>query len=263
MNQSRFIAIAVGILLMAACNSEKKVTTYEDLYKEQALTILVAPAQDNAKRPQVKTTQDQVLCDELTQAAVYMRQSCIIPLVDQGYYVIPPLSGDVILNKLGMGYRQLMMDDIKKLNTDYGIDAVLLLSVHKWQQFETNEIIVFTEYTLRSTKTGLELMHTWVRGVKLQPVDVKGEPVELAADNAFIRLTGLESPIAHRCILMDQMSDFVLRSLPTSASRWMYQHDRYTSANPAFYGFVMNPDGSVERSEYNEDAFGNECFTTD
>lgn len=263
MKQHSLIAIVACLLLLTACHSEKKIATYEDLYKEQALTILVAPVQDNAKRPQVKTSQDILTGEEFTKAATYLRQSCINPLVGQGYYVIPPLSSDIILNKLGKTYRQLMMDDIKVLNTDYGIDAVLLLSIHKWQQFETNEIIVFVEYTLRSTKTGLELMHTWVRGVKLQPVDVKGDPIELAADNAFIRLTGMESPLAHRCILMDQMSDFVLRSLPTSASRWMYQHDRYTSANPAFYGFTMNPDGSVERSEYNEDAFGNECFTTD
>ena len=138
---------------------------------------------------------------------------------------------------------------------------MLLTAIHKWQQPEINEIVVYTEYTLRSTKSGVELMHVWVRGDKMQPVDVKGDPVELSTDQAFIDRSGMGSKLAHRCILLEQMSDFALRNLPTSISRWHFQHDRYISSNPVFYSFTINPDGSIERSDYSEDAFGNECFT--
>jgi hypothetical protein len=156
---------------------------------------------------------------------------------------------------------QLMLDNITDLNNQYGVDAILLVAIHKWMEPEVNEVVVFAEFTLRSVKSGLELMHTWVRGDKLQPVDDKGDPIELAADLAFIKTTEMKPRLAHRCLLLQGMSDFALRNMPTSASRWMFKQDQYTSANPNFYSFLMNTDGSIEREKYNEDAFGNECFT--
>ena len=252
--------IAVATLLLCSCKGEKRIATYEDLYKEQPFVIMLAPTQDNAQRILPKTTQDQVLNDELTIAAQFVRQTAAKPLVDQGYYLLAPLTTDMLMDTLKMDYRQLADTEIKSLSSTYGIDAVLLIAIHKWQEPEVNEVVVYAEYTLRSTKTGMELMHTWVRGSKMQPVDVKGAPVELSTDNEFINRTGFNSRLAHRCILLEAMSDFVLRSLPTSASRWYFQHDQYVSANPQFYGFVINPDGSIARSEYNQEAFGNECF---
>ena len=248
------------MLLLSSCKSEKRIATYEDLYKEQPFTVMLAPTQDNAQRILPKTTQDQILNDELTIAAQFVRQTVAKPLVDQGYYPLAPLATDVLMDTIKLDYREFATTDLKELATRYGIDAVLLVAIHKWQEPEVNEVVVYAEYTLRSTKTGMELMHTWVRGSKMQPLDAKGVPAELSTDMEFINRTGFNSRLAHRCILLEAMSDFVLRGLPTSASRWYFQHDQYVSANPQFYGFTITPDGSIARSEYNEDAFGNECF---
>lgn len=261
MPRIKYLLPLVALLLAVSCKSEKKVTTYNELYREKPVTILVAPVQDNAKRPMVKTTQDRVLNDELTAAAHYMRQTLSYPLSSQGYYATAPLTSDILVEKLGLDYNKLMNADISMLHSSYGIDAVLLTAIHKWQQPEINEIVVYTEYTLRSTKSGLELMHTWVRGNKIQPVDVKGEPAELPDDIAFMERNEMDSRLAHMCILVEQMTDFALRNIPTSVSRWHFQHDQYIPSNPAFYSFTINPDGSIERSQYSEDAFGNECFT--
>lgn len=261
MTRMKYLLPLVVMLLAVSCKSEKKVTTYNELYQEKPVTILIAPVKDDAKRPMVKTTQDKVLNDELSAAAHYMRQTLSYPLSSQGYYATAPLASDLLLEQLGLDYNKLMNADITMLHSTYGIDAVLLTAIHKWQQPEINEIVVYTEYTLRSTKSGVELMHVWVRGDKMQPVDVKGEPVELSTDQAFIDRSNMGSNLAHRCILLEQMSDFALRNLPTSISRWHFQHDRYISSNPVFYSFTINPDGSIERSDYSEDAFGNECFT--
>lgn len=261
MHKIKFILPFIALTLLLSCKSEKKVTAYNDLYQEKPVSILIAPVQDNAKRINPKTTQDEIVNEELSEAAHFMRQTLSIPLASQGYYPTAPLTSDIILQKIGKDYRQLMLDNIKDLYTSYGIDAVLLVAIHKWQQPEVNEIVVYAEYTLRSTKSGLELMHTWVRGSKIQPVDVKGDPVELTTDNEFMKLNQLDSRLAHKCILLQQMSDFALRNIPTSVSRWHFQHDQYISSNPVFYSFTINPDGSLERSQYSEDAFGNECFT--
>lgn len=257
----KHIAPLFALLLVLSCNSEKKLTTYSGLYEEKPVNILIGPVQDNAKRINAKTSQDEVMNEELTAVAHYMRQTLSAPLTSQGYYTTTPLASDEILKQTGLSYKQLMNDNIGILNSQYGIDAVLLVAIHKWQQPEINEIVVFAEYTLRSTKSGLELMHTWVRGSKMQPVDAKGDPVELSTDNQFMQQNEMDSRLAHKCILLQQMSDFVLRNIPTSVSRWHFQHDRYIPSNPVFYSFVINPDGSLERSNYSEDAFGNECFT--
>ena len=261
MKQYRIIIPILIILAFVSCKSPKKIATYEDLYKERPITILVAPVQDNAKRLVVKTKQDEVLNDELVQAAHFMRQSTTEPLVNMGYYPLAPLASDVILEKYGKNYRQLSLDGLTELHNKYGIDAVLLVAIHKWEEPEVNEVVVYAEYTLRSTHTGLELMHTWVRGSKMQPVDVKGDPIELTTDNEFINKNGVNNRLAHRLLLLQGMSDFVLRGLPTSSNRWMFEHDRNMPANPTYYNYVIMPDGSIERNNYSEDAFGNECFT--
>lgn len=252
------ILLATILLLSSSCKSEKRIATYEELYKEQPFVIMMAPTQDNAQRPLPKTTQDQVLNDELSIAAQFVRQTIDKPLVDQGYYPLAPLATDILIDTIKMDYQQLSNGDIRNLASSYGIDAVLLIAIHKWQEPEVNEVVVYAEYTLRSTKTGTELMHTWVRGSKMQPLDAKGIPAELSTDIEFINRTGFNSRLAHRCLLLEAMSDFVLRSLPTSASRWYFQHDQYVSANPSFYSFSIFPDGSIERSKFNEDAFGHE-----
>ena len=252
---------AILLLALTGCKGEKKIVTYEDFYKETPVNILIGPVEDNARRPIAKTSQDELLGGDLTAAAIYLRQCLADPLLAQGYYTLAPMASDIIVKTINMDYRQLRDQDIKHLGTKYGIDAVLLTAIHKWQQPEINEVVVYVEYILRSTKTGQDLMHTWVRGRKLQPVDTHGEPVELSTDAAFIERNGTESRQAHRYILLQQMSDFALRNLPTSASRWYFQHDRYTPATPAYYGFEIGTDGAIEQTTYTEDAFGNECFT--
>ena len=254
------ILVATTLMLLCSCKSEKRIATYEDIYKEQPFVIMLAAPRDSAQRLLPKTTQDQVQNDELTIAAQFVRQTAAKPLADQGYYVLAPLVTDVLADTIKMNYHQLANADIKALSTQFGIDAVLLIAIHKWQEPEANEVVVYAEYTLRSTKTGMELMHTWVRGSKLQPLDAKGNPTELSTDMEFIGRTGFSNRLAHRCLLLEAMSDFVLRSLPTSAGRWYFQRDQYVPANPTFYGFTIFPDGSIERSQLNEEVFANDSF---
>lgn len=261
MSRIKSIITILALFILCGCQGTKNVETYETLYKEQPLTILLAPVQDNTKRPLPKTTQDQVANDQFDAAAHYLRQSLSAPLVDLGYYVIAPLASDVIISQTNKDYRSLMNGDLKELSTRYGIDAVLLAAIHKWEKPEENEIVVYVEYTLRSTKTGQELSHNWVRGRKFQPVDTKGNPIELATDIDFLTLTEFDTPLAHRCILLERMSDFVLRQMPNSASRWYFKHDQYIPSAPAYYRYDIMHDGSIEQSLYSEDAFGNECFT--
>ena len=131
MTTHRLLIPLIALLLFASCKSEKKITAYEDLYKEQPVSILTVAVQDNAPRPAAKTTQDEVLNDEYKAAAVFLRQTLAAPLAAQGYYTLAPLTCDVILEKVGKNYRQLQLDGLKDLHSRYGIDAVLLVAIHK------------------------------------------------------------------------------------------------------------------------------------
>ena len=47
--------IFLALLLIISCKSEKKVTTYEELYKEQPFTILIVPTPNARKKRAPKT----------------------------------------------------------------------------------------------------------------------------------------------------------------------------------------------------------------
>lgn len=265
----RIWIILLGALIMPlafqGCKAVKKAVSYEDVYKEQPVTVYVAPFKDNTALELVRTSREKAYNDELRAAALYMRQTIAEPLLTQGYYVLTPLASEVIaMQDSAASYKDLMNGDIKRYSTLYGVDAILLVQLHKWAKPEVNELVVYVEYTLRSTKTGVELMHTWVKGTKMQPVGVKGEPMLLASDRTFMQTMGMDEEseeLAMRCILLEQMSDFVLRNLPTSRELRQYKRDQYTPAFPAYYGFVYDINGEIEQTQLTEDSFGNDCFT--
>ena len=138
-----FLVLSSSLLLLLCCKSEKKMSSYDDLYKEKPVTVLVAPVQDNTKPLQAKTTQDKLFNDELHAAACYLQQTVAEPLIAQGYYTPAPLASEAIMGRINKDYKQLMRDDLKELSAQYGIDAVLLVAIHKWQEPEINEIVVY------------------------------------------------------------------------------------------------------------------------
>lgn len=257
----RLTLLLVAAMLMASCKAPSKALLYEKIYNETPVHILVAEVQDNSFRKLEKTPQDEVENKLLDSAALFMRSTLIAPLYSRGYDTVSAIDSSVTFRSIPLSNRELRDGDIGVLGSKYGFDAVLLTYLHKWQRPGTNEVVVFAEYILRSTKSGYDLMHTWVRGDKMQPVDTHGEALPLSTDTKFIHLTAMQPDLAYRCILLRDMSTFVLRNLPTSASKWYFKKDRYFSAAPEYYGFNILVDGSFEQSKYSEDEFGTSCFS--
>lgn len=81
MNRFHLYIVALAMLLIVSCKSEKNVASYEVLYKESPATILIGPIQDNAKRADVKTKQDEVFNAELSDAATFMQQTLADPML--------------------------------------------------------------------------------------------------------------------------------------------------------------------------------------
>ncbi len=249
--------------LMTGCKHEQKLATYGELYKEAPTTIYIAPIQDVAPRPDQNvphpTMNDKMLAMEMDLAGKYLYQTIATPLIQQGYYVVPSLAATQIANQETRDYRQLRNGDISDYDSLYNIDALLFVTIHKWAM-EEGGVIAYLEYTLRSTKTGTDLLHCWAKGYKRTGTNFKGEPIPLKSDTDFSIDMNLSDSETLRCILLKQVSHLVLHNIPTSASKRQFKDDRYHPANPNYMYIFCNENGEVESLPITMEKFEVECF---
>lgn len=259
MKRSLIPFLLCAIVLFGACKSEKKITKYSGIFTEKPLTIFLAPLQDNAPRKGNTYQKDIAFNNEIGTAAVYLYQTLPSALTNQGYYVIGPESSEQIIASTEHNFKHLRDMDISEYSTRFGIDAILLTTIHRWMD-KNGEWTVFLEYQLRSTKSNSDLLHTWVKATKQIPLNTKGDPVALHSDQTFARKMNLDNGSAQRCLLVEKVNDYVLRNLPLSASSSRYEKDRYIHANDAFFTYYFTIDGQIEIEKSGLEAFEQECF---
>lgn len=260
MKKAQLYIVATLITLVAAgCKSEKKGTYYSDIYAEKPVTVYIAPVEDQMERKVEKYPKDIAYNNELNAATQYFYQTMAHPLVNHGYYVIGPAASRQIAEQYPRTFKQLKDDDLAVFANRYGVDAVLVTTIHKWKE-ENGRWIVFLEYRLRSTKSNTELMHKWVMAVKEVPTNLKGDPQILKQDKDFAELMDFDNGTAQRCFLVEKVNDYVLRNIPISASRRQFEDDRYKSASDTYVRYTWNENGqsdvqpcSIE--EYEQGAF--------
>lgn len=257
------ISIILAVLaasLFASCKSEKKLTYYSDIYAEKPTTIYVAPINDRAARRPDKYEKDKAYNLEVDAASAYLRQTISQPLVSQGYYVVGPLAAAQIAKNETRSYRQLVKTDLSSYYNDYGVDAVLFTTIHRWKE-GNGTWTVYVEYILRSTKTYAELMHTWVEASKVIFTDMKKDPVPMRADRLFAKRLDISVDAAQRCILVANTNHVVLKDLPISSSRRQFETDQYLGSNSAYIRLTCNETGDVETAPMSMEAFEDACFT--
>lgn len=257
MKRSTIIAILIAVL-MAGCKSEKKISSYEDIYSERPTVIYLAPINDKAERKVEKYPTDIAYNNEINTAKAYLYQTLSAPLLNNGYYVIGPVASEQVAQDKNLTPKQLRNGDLKAFNSEYGIDAVLIVTLHKWKD-ENGKKTAFLEYQLRSTKTNVDLMHTWVMAVKQVSTNLKGDPITLSNDTRFAKRFGMDNGTAQRCFLVEKVNDYVLRNLPTSSLRRQFEKDQYQNANPTYIKYVWIDGGADVKNcpaeEYETNAF--------
>lgn len=254
-----YTAFAVILIVANGCKSDKKAASYSGLYTEKPTTIYVAPVNDKSERRTVKYPGDMQYNNELDLAAKYMYQTMQKPIAKLGYYVIGLTSSMQIAAEETRNYRQMLTGDLKPYKNNYGIDAILFSTIHKWKQ-NKEEWIVYLEYTLVSTKSNSELMHTWVKATKLVPTNFKGVPLTMKFDDDFADDMELSNGSAQRCFLVAQVNDYVLRNLPTSAEKRQFEEDLYFKANPAYFSYYFNEEGTIEIQNSTMEDYEEGCF---
>ena len=167
MKKSVFILVMLP-LLMVGCKGEKKLARYNEMYQQEPSVIYVAPLNDLSMRRAVRETEDSIYNVSLNIASRQLYLTATDPLTSHGYYVLGPLaSAELAATETRTG-RQLRNESINDLYADLGIDAVLFIDLLNWSH-TYNSWSVEAEYVLRSTTTGMELLHVHVNATKILP----------------------------------------------------------------------------------------------
>ena len=142
-----YYLLIIAAIVFASCNTTaplKKSVAYKGMYDERPTVILLMP-------PINKSTN--------VEAKEYFHSTLIVPLANQGYYVVPPLLSMEILKRESAYDAELFLNSpLSNFGEVFGADVVLFTIIHKWDKSFGN-VKVEVEYILRSTKTN-EVLYT-------------------------------------------------------------------------------------------------------
>ena len=254
-----YILAILAIGFLSSCKSEQKVSYYSNIYTEKPTTVYIAPIQDYSTRKEEKYPKDAEYNSELNYAANYMYQTLGTPMLNQGYYVVGPVAGKEIAETESRSLKKLHKANLTNYYKYFGVDAILFTTIHKWEE-KNGEWIVYAEYILRSTKTYNEFLHTWVKATKKLALDMKGDPVAMRTDNIFAKTMELTNGASQRCILVEQLNDFILRNIPISSMQRQFEQDQFLRSNSEYLNFLYNENGEVECKPISMEEFENACF---
>jgi hypothetical protein len=136
------IIITLALLISACSTSSKltKSTAYKGVYTEKPTTVLLMP-------PINKSTN--------VEAKDYFHATLNVPIVNSGYYVIPPFLSMAILKQESAYDSELFVDaPLNTFREVFGADVALFTIIHKWDKSAIGATVtVKIEYILKSTTT--------------------------------------------------------------------------------------------------------------
>lgn len=259
MNNKLIAFSLLALLLFGGCKSEKKINYYSDIYSEKPTIIYIAPINDRMDRKEEKYPSDIAYNNELNTSTAYLYQTMASPMLKRGYYVLAPVSSRQIAEVENSTPKQLRNGSLANYKQNYNIDAVLLVTIHRWTE-ENGKWIVFLEYQLRSTKSNVDLMHTWVMATKQVPVNMKTDPIIMQSDKAFAARFGMDNGTAQRCFLVEKVNEYVLRDLPISNTQRQFEDDLYRSSNRTYINYTWTEDGGADVQPISAEEFEQKCF---
>ncbi|MCR5424629.1 MAG: hypothetical protein K6E93_07740 [Bacteroidales bacterium] len=255
-----YFAIVMLMLIPSGCQNTQKIAYYDDLYKEKPVTLYVVPVEDLARRQYEKTQTNKDYNRELDVAAQYCYQTLSEPLLRRGYYVMGPVASMALASQHdSIDYKGLRQGSLSSYKTDYGIDAILLTTIHKWVE-KNGEWSVYLEYRMRSTKTNTDMMHRWVKASKILPTNLKGIAVPLKQDRKFAKTMGMDAGTAQRCILMERVNEYVLHNIPLSSTLRQSEKDMYRAASDTYSLFIWDENGQADVQPISMEQYESEAF---
>lgn len=248
----RYALLLLALVLLAGCKGEKKMAQYSQLYQEAPMVVYIAPLNDLSPRRALRELNDSAYNASLNTAALQLYLTAADQLVSRGYYSPGPLVSAQLAATESRTGKELRNSSINDLYENLGIDAILFIDLIDWSQTHCSWTVE-VEYTMRSTHTGGELLHSHVKATKILPTDHRGNPKPLKADWDFQRRYGTDLETAQRCRLVEILNSYVLTDIPSGSRARVASTEPYVPSHPEYYNLRIHRDGSIEMLKSTED----------
>ena len=215
----KFLILLAATALLVSCGSASKLTrgeVYAPLYHEAPVTLLVMPPINNTANVEAK----DLLYTSISR-----------PLVEAGYYVLPPiLTMDILKAESAYDAELFFEAPVGQFGTVFGADAVIFSVIDKWAKQGVG-ISAKIRYVMRSTRTNEVLFD---RSCDLF-LDTRinsggGGLLGLALD---VALTAVNTALTDHIEAARKANNYIFSDIPFGKFSPLYQQDQDWKAEPA------------------------------
>lgn len=215
----RSVLLLLLVLMVSACGSTASLTRqslYPGMYEERPVTLLVMPPINNTANVDAK---------ELLYTSISR------PLIEAGYYVIPPALAMDVLRQESAYDAELFLDrPLRQFHDFFGADAVVFSVIEDWAK-QGIGIHTKIRYFIRSTATDRVLFdRTCDLFLDLTPdsgnTGVLGALVDLAA-------AALSTALTDHIEAARKANYYIFRDLPSGKYDDLYLKDQDFRAEPS------------------------------
>lgn len=215
----RSLLLLLLVLMVSACGSTTSLTRqslYPGMYEERPVTLLVMPPINNTANVEAK---------ELLYTSISR------PLIEAGYYVIPPALAMDVLRQESAYDAELFLDrPLRQFHDFFGADAVVFSVIEDWAK-QGIGIHTKIRYFIRSTVTDRILFdRTCDLFLDLTPdsgnTGVLGALVDLAA-------AALSTALTDHIEAARKANYYIFRDIPSGKYDDLYLKDQNIRAEPS------------------------------
>lgn len=215
----RSLLLLLLVLMVSACGSTTSLTRqslYPGMYEERPVTLLVMPPINNTANVEAK---------ELLYTSISR------PLIEAGYYVIPPALAMDVLRQESAYDAELFLDrPLRQFHDFFGADAVVFSIIEDWAK-QGIGIHTKIRYFIRSTVTDRILFdRTCDLFLDLTPdsgnTGVLGALVDLAA-------AALSTALTDHIEAARKANYYIFRDIPSGKYDDLYLKDQDIRAEPS------------------------------
>jgi hypothetical protein len=215
----RSLLLLLLVLMVSACGSTTSLTRqslYPGMYEERPVTLLVMPPINNTANVEAK---------ELLYTSISR------PLIEAGYYVIPPALAMDVLRQESAYDAELFLDrPLRQFHDFFGADAVVFSVIEDWAK-QGIGIHTKIRYFIRSTVTDRILFdRTCDLFLDLTPdsgnTGVLGALVDLAA-------AALSTALTDHIEAARKANYYIFRDIPSGKYDDLYLKDQDIRAEPS------------------------------
>ena len=215
----KFLILLAATALLVSCGSASKLTrgeVYAPLYNEAPVTLLVMPPINNTSNVEAK----DLLYTSISR-----------PLVEAGYYVLPPiLTMDILKAESAYDAELFFEAPVGQFGTVFGADAVIFSVIDKWAKQGVG-ISAKIRYVMRSTRTNEVLFD---RSCDLfLDTSVSTSSKGLLGLVLDVALTAVNTALTDHIEAARKANNYIFSDIPFGKFSPLYQQDQDWKAEPA------------------------------